>query len=407
MPPQSHRWEVLLATFASLAGRFGFSMVHTPLFEDVRVFHRGIGEASEVVGKEMYEFTDRGGRQLALRPEGTASIVRAFVQHRPATPWRAWYATPSFRYERPQAGRFRQHHQVGVEALGSPDPDVDVEVIVLAQRFFEALGLTNFTLNVNSMGDAACRPQYVAALLGHLEARQDELCEEHKLRYRINPLRVLDCKRPECRSVTDDGPVITDSLCLECTEHHDRVLRGLHAAGLSPSANPRLVRGFDYYTRTTFEFASQSLEGAQNAIGGGGRYDGLAELLGGPPTPGIGFGIGIERVLLACDAEGAFAVAPIVPEAFVVDVTGGEIARDLVGKLRDLGLHVERAYDARSMKSQFKQADKSGAPVAILIGPDEMSSGSVTIRALRDDREQMTIAIDELLARVQQTGEFL
>jgi histidyl-tRNA synthetase len=191
-------------------------------------------------------------------------------------------------------------------------------------------------------------------------------------------------------------------------EHHPvRDAAELDAAGLSPSANPRLVRGFDYYTRTTFEFASHALEGSQNAIGGGGRYDGLAELLGGPSTPGIGFGIGIERVLLACDAEGAFAVAPRVPEAFVVDVTGGEIARDLVGKLRDLGLHVERAYDARSMKSQLKQADKSGASIAILIGPDEMASRSVTIRALRDDREQKTIAIDESLKRVQQTGEFL
>ncbi len=404
LPPESARWEAFLAGFASLAGRYGFGMVHTPMFEDIRVFHRGIGETSEVVGKEMYEFTDRGGRHLALRPEGTASIVRAFVQHRPPTPWRAWYATPSFRYERPQAGRFRQHHQVGVEVLGSDDPDVDVEVIVLAQRFFESLGLNRFTLSVNSMGDPACRPAYVESLRGFLEGCASDLCAEHQERYAENPLRVLDCKKEACRSATEGAPMLIGALCEECRSHHDRVLEGLALAGVEVHANDRLVRGFDYYTRTTFEFSSEALEGAHNAIGGGGRYDGLVELLGGPPTPGIGFGIGIERALLACDAEGSFDVTPPTPAAFVVDVTGGEAARDLVFRLREKGLFVERAYGGRSMKSQFKAADRSGAPVALLIGNDELASGSVTIRALREAREQVTQTVEALLDGVDKTG---
>ena len=405
MPPESARWEAFLATFAELAGRYGFGLVHTPLFEDVRVFHRGIGEASEVVGKEMYEFTDRGGRHLALRPEGTASIVRAFVQHRPATPWRAWYATPSFRYERPQAGRYRQHHQVGVEALGSDDPDVDVEVIVLAQRFFEALGLSKFTLNINSMGDEQCRPAYVEALRSFLATKTDVMCDEHAEKFSLNPLRVLDCKKSGCVEATSDAPMLIDALCEACRTHHERVLEGLRAEGVAFVANDRLVRGLDYYRKTTFEFSSQALEGSQNAIGGGGRYDGLVELLGGPATPGIGFGIGIERVLLACDAEAAFQVSPRVPDAFVVDVTGGEAARSLVSTLRRRGLFVERAYDGRSMKAQLKAADRSGAALALLIGGEELATASVTLRALRENREQVTKTIEDFLAGIDNTGE--
>ena len=405
MPPESSRWERFVGKFASDAQRYGFAMVHTPMFEDVRVFNRGIGEGSDVVGKEMYEFTDRGGRHLALRPEGTASIVRAFVQHRPPTPWRAWYVTPSFRYERPQAGRYRQHHQVGVEALGTDDPDVDVEVITLAAKFLASLGLHQVTLMINSMGDQECRPAYVALLEGHLEAHEAQLCDEHQERWRANPLRVLDCKKAACIEVTEVGPFLIDHLCDDCARHHDRVLEGLDAAGVGWVAAPRLVRGFDYYTKTTFEFASSALEGAQNAVGGGGRYDGLVELLGGPATPGIGFGIGIERTLLACDAEETFAVEAPVPAAFVVDVTGGLAARDLVRSLREHGLFVERAYDDRSMKAQFKAADRSGARVALLIGSKELEENSVTIRLLREEGEQRTVLVADLLAAVIETGE--
>ena len=345
-------------------------MAHTPIFEDVKVFRRGIGEDSEIVGKEMYEFEDRGGRTLALRPEGTAPVVRAWVQHRPPLPWKAWYATPAFRYEAPQAGRYRQHHQLGVEVLGPADPDLDVEVVALADGFFRSLGLAAFDLRLNSMGDDTCRPGYLELLTGYLAERRDQLCDEHRDRLEANPLRALDCKRerlPGChrRCTGLRRPPVRR----RAPAHFARVRPGLDALGVAYELDHRLVRGFDYYTRTTFEFASTALEAAQNGIGGGGRYDGLVEMLGGPPTPGIGFGMGIERILLACDAEGVFPVSPPPLDAFVVDTTGGAAARDLTAALRAAGLSADRAFDDRSMKAQFKAADKSGARLGAHRGP--------------------------------------
>jgi histidyl-tRNA synthetase len=399
--PDSARWQELIARFCTQVELANFGLVHTPLFEDVRVFRRGIGEDSAVVGKEMYEFEDRGGRLLALRPEGTAPLVRAFVQHRPPVPWKAWYVTPAFRYERPQAGRYRQHHQVGVEALGPADPDLDVEVIALADRFFRSLGLTDFELRINSMGDNACRPAYLERLRAYLEAHDEDLCAEHRGHLPANPLRVLDCKRPECLAATADAPALVDALCEPCRAHFERVREGLEAAGVPAILDHRLVRGFDYYTRTTFEFSSSALEAAQNGIGGGGRYDGLVEMLGGPPTPGIGFGIGIERLLLACDAESVFVVDPPPLEAFVVDVVGGVQARDLVDELRRAGLRAERAYDQRSMKAQLKLADRSGARVALIVGPDELAAGTVSLRPLRTGGVQWPVPQGDVVTAVQ------
>ncbi len=399
--PESTRWEALVATFATQVEAAAYGLAHTPIFEDARVFRRGIGEGSDVVGKEMYEFEDRGGRTLALRPEGTASLVRAFVQHRPPLPWKAWYVTPAFRYERPQAGRYRQHHQLGVEALGTPDPDLDVEVISLADHFFRSLGLASFDLRINSMGDGVCRPGYLVLLRSYLEEHRDELCAEHRGRLDTNPLRVLDCKRPECRAASDGAPHLIDHLCDPCREHLGRVCAGLEAVGVPYGFDHRLVRGFDYYTRTTFEFASGALESAQNGIGGGGRYDGLVEMLGGPPTPGIGFGIGIERILLACDAEGVFAVDPDPIDAFVVDVAGGESARDITAELRRAGLRADRAFDDRSMKSQLKSADRSGATVALIVGAEELAAGTVSLRPMRGTGEQRTVLRSEVVQAVR------
>ena len=402
LPPESSRWESLVGGFAQLAERHGFGMVHTPIFEDARVFRRGIGEASEVVGKEMYEFDDRSGRRLALRPEGTASIVRAFVQHRPVTPWRVWYVTPAFRYEQAQAGRYRQHHQVGVEVLGTEDPDLDVEVIVLAHDFYRHLGLRGARLRLNSLGDAVCRPAYLEALRAHLAPREASLCEEHAEVWARNPLRVLDCKRPACVAATADAPRLAEHLCEPCREHLARVREGLEAAGVGFEIDERLVRGLDYYTRTTFEFNAPALAGASDAIGGGGRYDGLTEALGGPPTAGIGFGSGIERLLLACDAEGTFALEVPAADVFVVDVTGGRVARDLVVRLRRAGLRAERAYDGRSMKSQLKAADRSGAPTAIIVGHSELAEGTAVVRDLAAGT-QATRPLAEVLAHLAGT----
>jgi histidyl-tRNA synthetase len=398
--PESARWEAFVTRFALAVQGAGYGLTHTPIFEDVRVFRRGIGESSEVVGKEMYEFEDRGGRRLALRPEGTAPIVRAFVQHHPPLPFKAWYVTPSFRYERPQAGRYRQHHQVGVEALGPADADLDVEVIALADGFFRSLGLRQFTLSINSMGDDTCRPAYVALLAGVLGEHHDELCDEHRTRWAANPLRVLDCKSKACRAITAQAPALVDHLCEPCAAHFARVRQGLESLGVPYVLDNRLVRGFDYYTRTTFEFAALSLNAAQNAIGGGGRYDRLVEMLGGPATPGIGFGIGIERALLACDGEGVFAPDPPALDAFVVDVTGGEAARDLTAALRAAGLRADRAYDGRSMRSQLRSADRSGARVALIVGADELASATVGVRPLRGGGEQTAIPRDEVVAAV-------
>lgn len=398
--PESWRWERLLAIFADEAQRSGYGLVVTPVFERSEVFRRGIGSMSEVVGKEMYEFADRNGEMLALRPEGTASVVRAFVEHNPPVPWKAWYATPAFRHERPQAGRYRQHHQLGVEALGVADPDIDVEVVALADRFFRRLELGDFALAVGSMGDAECRPAYVALLRSVLEARRVELCEDHQLRLDANPLRILDCKRKECRDVTADVPRLTDHLCGSCRLHFDRFKEGLAGLGIEFRVDHRLVRGFDYYTRTTFEFSSAAIDAAQNAIGGGGRYDGLVELLGGPPTPGIGFGIGIERVLIACDGEGVLAASPPAPDAFVVDVTGGAAARDLTAALRRAGLSADRAFDGRSMKAQMKLADRSGAVVAIIVGPREIAGGKVVVRPMRATGVQRTVRVEDVVNEV-------
>jgi histidyl-tRNA synthetase len=407
--PESARWEALVARFAGFARRSGFGLVLNPMFEETRLFRRGIGESTDIVGKEMYEFEDKDGRAMALRPEGTASVVRAFVQHRPALPWKAWYVTPAFRYEQPQAGRLRQHHQLGVEALGTDDPDVDVEVIALAADVLADLGLASVDLTVNSMGCAACRPPYVEVLRAYLEAHRSALCDEHRERFERNPLRVLDCKRPPCRAVSDGAPRLVDVLDDACAAHFARVREGLDALGHPQRLEPRLVRGLDYYTRTTFEFLAERLGTAQNTVCGGGRYDGLVEEIGGPPTPGIGFGMGIERLLLACDAEGVFALDPPVPAVFVVDLTDGRSARDLVAELRGAGMAGERAYDGRSLKAQLKQADRSGASYAVIVGAEELSAGVVTVRPLRHDSEQRRVPRGEVVgymrALIEGTGE--
>jgi histidyl-tRNA synthetase len=407
----------LVARFAALVERAGYRLLISPMFEEVGVFER-VGQSTDVVRKEMYEFQDKGGRHLALRPEGTASVVRAWVQHRPALPWKAWYAAPSFRYERPQAGRFRQHHQLGVEALGTDDPDLDVEVIVLLAAFYQSLGLRRVTLKLNSLGDGTCRPGYLAGLRAYLatQAGAGGLCEEHRAGFAENPLRVLDCQKPACLAATAGAPHQVDHLCAPCLAHFRRVQEGLTRLGVPFTLEPRLVRGLDYYTRTTFEFAASALESAQNAVGGGGRYDGLVEALGGPPTPGLGFGCGMERVLLACAAEGTEVVAPSALDVFVVDTTGGQAALALTHELRAAGMSADRAFGARSFKAQFTAADRSGAAWVAIVGEDEAARRVVAVRALRradhgadptvepEPTDQIEVARDEVIAYLRKVS---
>jgi len=399
LPPESARWQALVAHFAAAVGRAGYGLVVSPMFEEVGVFTR-LGEGTDVVGKEMYDFRDKGDRHLALRPEGTASVVRAWAQHRPPLPFKAWYAAPNFRYERAQAGRYRQHHQVGVEVLGPTDADLDVEVVNLAASVVAALGLSRVELLLNSLGDSVCRPDYTAALASFLDDRLDQLCDEHRQRAFDNPLRVLDCKRATCLAATTDAPRSIDHLCEPCRDHFARVCRGLESLGVAYTIETRLVRGLDYYTRTTFELAAGALVSAQNAVGGGGRYDGLAEALGGPSTPGIGFGLGIERLLLACDAEGVFPAPGASVEVFVVDTTGGTEALTLTHELRRAGVGSDRAFDARSMKAQFKAADRSGARLALVVGERERAESTVTVRDLTSG-DQETIGRHDVVAHVR------
>ncbi|MCY4271693.1 MAG: histidine--tRNA ligase [bacterium] len=395
LPPESGRWQALVAVFAEVFGRAAYGLVQNPMFEDVGVFQR-LGEGTEVVRKEMYDFFDKGDRHLALRPEGTASVVRAFNQHRPTAPWKVWYLTPCFRYEEPQAGRFRQHHQVGAEAIGSADPDLDVEVIALQHDFYRALGLSRLSLRLNSMGSPGDRQAYAGQLAAWLGRRLGDLDEADRANAAAHPLRVLDSKRERTVAAVADAPLITDALSDESAAHFERVRAGLDALGVGYEIDPRLVRGLDYYTHSTWEFASGALTSAQNAVGGGGRYDGLAESLGGKPAPGVGFGAGIERILLAAEAEGALAEAEAAVDVFVVDVTGGEAGRDLTFELRRHGISADRAFDARSMKAQMKVADRSGARFALLVGPNELAAGAVTLRDLRSDAGQIALARTEV-----------
>ncbi len=395
LAPESARYAALVALFAEHAARYGFDLLVQPMFEDIGVFQR-VGESTDVVRKEMYDFEDKGGRQLALRPEGTAQTARAFLEHRPTPPWKVWYVGPKFRYDRPQKGRYRQHHEVGVEAIGTSDPDLDVEVIALADGFYRALGLTQLTLRLTSLGDAKCRPDYRAELQAFLTARRDQLCDEHKGRIADNPLRVLDCKRDACVKSTAEAPKMVDRLCDDCAAHFARVRAGLDAAGIVYEIDARLVRGLDYYTRTTFEFTAAALESAQNGAGGGGRYDGLIEQLGGAPTPGIGFGLGVERILIACDAEGVFPAPTQRLDVFVVDTTGGQAARDISRDLRVARLRVDRSYDNRSFKSQLTQALRSGARLAVAI-----EDAGITIRTLTEKGEPQPVDRQDLVRTLE------
>ncbi|HEU4840054.1 MAG TPA: histidine--tRNA ligase, partial [Ilumatobacteraceae bacterium] len=306
LAPESGRLRRFVDVFAGVVEPAGYGLVVPPMLEDIGVFQR-IGTATDVVTKEMYDFTDKGGRHVALRPELTASVCRAFVQHRPPVPWKVWCAGPQFRYEKPQRGRYRQFEQVDVEVLGSDDPHLDVEVIALGWRFFEALGLGQVTLLLNSLGEPADRARYVDALRDHFGAHTDALTEESRETLTRNPLRVLDSKRAADAPVIATAPQLADFLSDDAAAHFRAVRDGLEVLGIPYTVEPRLVRGLDYYLRTTFEFAGGTLDSAQNALGGGGRYDGLVEALGGPPTPGVGFALGLDRTLLACDDEGVFA----------------------------------------------------------------------------------------------------
>jgi len=407
LPHEARAWEHMQRVAQELFARYGYEPVYTPLFEHTEVFARGIGEATDIVSKEMYTFEDRGGRSITLRPEGTAGVVRAALEHNLAANGvqvKLYYSGPMFRYERPQKGRMRQFWQIGVEILGSAEPSADAEVIALLWRFYEALGIPggSMRLLVNSMGDGACRPLYRDDVADYIRAHAADLCEECVRRAETNPLRAFDCKNPGCVSVMAEAPLLRDRLCEDCAAHYTAVKRHLDALGIAYQEEPRLVRGLDYYTRTVFEVQVPEGLGSQNGIGGGGRYDRLFEAYDGPPTPGLGWALGFERTLLAMEAAGVEIPGPARAEAYiaVVDADVRGVAFELTQACRDGGIAAETDHQARSLKAQFKQADRLGARLVIVVGPDELGQGQVTLRDM-DTREETRVGLDQAVGAVR------
>ncbi len=404
LPPHAGRWRRFTSIFADTVESAGYECVIPPMFEELGVFLR-LGDATDVVTKEMYDFEDKGGRHIALRPEHTAGICRAFAQHRPSTPWKVWYSGSNFRYEKAQAGRYRQFDQVGIEVLGASDPLLDVEVIALGWQFFQALGLRDIKLMVNSLGDPTDRSSYIDALRAYLVSHASELSEEARATLQRNPLRVLDSKRTQDASVIAAAPTITEFLSDDARQHFSSVLKGLDVLGIPYVLTPGLVRGLDYYQRTVFEFVSTSLDSAQTAVGGGGRYDGLVEDLGGPATAGVGFALGVDRTLLACDSEKVFESMPPEVDAFFVDVVDGMTALRLCEEVRAAGFTADRAFDGRSMKSQMKAADRCGASYAVIIGADEVEAGTCTVRHLSTSEQQVVSQVELIQYLSRSLGE--
>ncbi len=378
--PQSEQWRSLLSLWEEWSARYGYPLVMTPIFESTDLFERGVGGTTEVVTKQMYTFADKGGRSLTLRPEGTAGVVRAFLNSGAKGAWKGAYSGPMFRYERPQKGRSRQFWQVGVEYLDVTAPLADVEVIDLGYRYITATGLEKVDLRLNSLGDQSCRPEYLEALKTYFREHESELCEDSRPLIEINPLRILDCG--VCQPSLIDPPTMKDFLCEECAEHYEAVKSGLIALDIPFIEDPTLVRGLDYYTRTAFEYIATGLEAAQNAVGGGGRYDGLAESIGGRSAPGVGFALGFDRILLALGGEPLGAV-----DVYLISETGPESALPGVGQMRRAGLKVDFDVAGRSTKAQFKEASRSGARANVIFhGTDK----NVSVR-LDDERHEMPL----------------
>ncbi len=380
------RYQHIELVFRNVAETFGYKEIRTPVFEHTELFERGVGDTTDIVQKEMYTFNDRGGRSITLRPEGTSPVVRAFVEKKlygQALPARFYYsAIPIFRYERPQAGRLRQHHQFGVELFGANDPRTDVEVIDLLDTFYRKLGLSQLALQINSVGCPKCRPEHREALLKYLADCQSELCATCQDRIERNPMRILDCKNERCRQLTAGAPVTIEHLCADCDEHYQAVKRNLELLAIPYTENTRLVRGLDYYTNTAFEFCSTALQGSGNIIGGGGRYNGLIEEIGGPSLPGIGFGAGLERIDLACQAEGVVLPAKGYCRVYLVRAvdTAADLCFQLLHDLRQAGVAADMDYSQRSLKSQMKQAAKLKADFALIIGEEELSQQTVSLK---------------------------
>lgn len=402
-PDEVYKWQYVESVAKDVFENFGFREIRTPIFEHTELFIKGTGETTDIVQKEMYTFTDKGGRSLTLRPEGTPPVVRSYLENNlsaemPVT--KLYYIGPMFRYERPQAGRFRQHQQIGAEIIGSSSPYSDAELISMYLHFVSKLGIEDVKLHLNSVGCAKCKPDYNLALKDYAKKHFDSLCETCKDRLDRNPLRMLDCKVESCREIFASGPVILDYLCDDCRKHFDIVIKSLNMLGLQYNINPFIVRGLDYYTKTVFEVTARGL-GSQDAIAGGGRYDNLIEELGGKPTPALGFGSGQNRLIATMEAQNIPFADPPVTKIYIAPLCESAFPKafEIAFLLRQKGVSTEIGFDGRSLKSQMKTADKLRAKYVVMIGEDEINKGFVTIRDMVSGEQEAVdfqIVIDVL-----------
>ena len=399
LPTESYKWHFLEKKAREVARLFGIKEIRTPTFEHTELFLRGVGDTTDIVNKEMYTFLDKGNRSITLKPEGTAGVARAFIENgliSSAMPLKMYYITPVFRYERPQAGRLREHHQFGVEFYGSKNADIDAEVILTAYTFLTQIGL-KVALNINSMGCKDCRKEYNFALKEYYKDKLDNMCPTCRERYEKNPLRIIDCKEENCKKINEHAPEITNYLCKDCSAHFESLKKYLKIAGLEFTVNPRIVRGLDYYTKTVFEFVTTSL-GSQGTVCGGGRYDNLIEQIGGSSVAGVGFGMGLERVLMLAEKENVEFPNDEEIEVYIASMgeSAGDKAFELSYNLRKNGVVAETDHIGRSFKSQFKYADKIGAKYVIALGDNEIESGVCKIKKMQDGSE-VEIALDKIL----------
>ena len=408
-PAEAKNWLRIETAARQICDRYHYGEIRTPIFEHTELFLRGIGETTDVVEKEMYTFTDRGGRSVTLRPENTAAVVRSYLEQKLGADGQTaklFYIGPMFRYDRPQAGRLRQFHQFGIEAIGPAGPSVDAETIAVAVHFFESLGLSGLKLMINSVGCPKCRPQYRVALQDFLRDRQSDLCQDCQSRFERNPMRILDCKEEKCNRLSVGAPQMVDCLCDECSAHFAGLRQFLQVAGIEFTLNPRLVRGLDYYTKTAFEI-QYPLLGAQSAVCGGGRYDGLIEECGGEPTPAIGFAVGIERVLLALEKQNLLPEPNLAPTVYVAPLgeTAQAAAFKLLFDLRGKKIAADMDFMTRSLKAQLKQANRQQARFVAIIGEDEAAGGNVMLKDMVAGTQELVAASEAVEIILKQMGE--
>lgn len=404
LPSEIHKWQYIEKEIAKLCNDFGYKEIRIPVFEHTELFQRGVGDTTDIVQKEMYTFLDKGDRSITLRPEGTAGVVRSYIENGMASlpqPVKLYYNITAYRYENVQKGRYREFHQFGIEAFGAAGPSIDVEIISMMRLFFDRLGINQISLNINSIGCPDCRAEYNKKLMDYLRPNLDKLCETCNTRFERNPLRIIDCKESSCKKITAEAPALIENLCDDCRDHFEGLKSGLENLGIDYNVDKNIVRGLDYYTKTVFEFVSNNI-GAQGTVCGGGRYDGLIEACGGKPVPGIGFAIGLERLLMVMENQGIEIAERKGLDIFIAAIgdKANMYAEKKVYELRREGLSAQKDLMDKSLKAQMKYADKLGAKYSIVLGDNEIESGKAVLKNM-ETGDQKEISLDTLISRLK------